>query len=353
MSFEIVGRVGDSESGLAVDNVEVRATSRTARGSRVVARTTTRDGGGFVLVYGGGREPVPVVPALPTVETIWLSVWRGEELLPGKETKEFEWDGSREVLLVVDAGLEPAPEPAPEADPAPTPAPDPVPPAATAEPPALTITELGEALAATAASIQQELAHYPTANGAFVLDDLDIEIPAGFGVDRLGQLRVNVGGNAGAEPAGRLRLRVKPLLEPPEPRSVTAPQPLEALAALGAETIAKLEAERVYSVGDLLRISRNAAGRKALDELGVPDLDGLRGRAEVVALPTVPSRVAESLVQVGVTDPKAFVAADPGVLAQRLSERLGERLEATDVSAWQTRTRPLVVVPRVEVEPAG
>src|SRR4051812_45727600 len=116
MSFEIVGRVGDSESGLAVDDVEVRATGRTARGSRVLARAITHDGGGFVLAYRSGREPVPVEPALPTVETIWLSVWRGEELLPGKGAKEFEWDGSREVLLVVDAQLAPAPEPAPEPD---------------------------------------------------------------------------------------------------------------------------------------------------------------------------------------------------------------------------------------------
>jgi hypothetical protein len=281
--------------------------------------------------------PVPA-PGPRATEAVYLRVYKDGTLLSGKAGDEALWDGSREVLLLVDAGRDLQP-----ADPPSVPIGDPEPP-----PVALTITELGEALAVTAASIQQELAHYPTANGAFVLDDLDIEIPVGFGVDRLGQLRVNVGATGTADPAGRLRLRVKPLLEPPEPRSVTAPQALDTLDTLSPELIAKLQAQRVYSVGDLLRISRNPAGRQALDALGVPDVDGVRGRAEVIALPTIPSRVAESLVQVGVADPKAFVVADADTLAERLSERLGERLAADDVLAWQARTRPLVTVPRTE-----
>ena len=346
---EISGRVADATSGLALPGVEVRAIARMPRPSRLLARAETDAHGGFRLGFETAasrlappREPLdpdPVpLPGPRAEEIVHLAVYRGDALLPAKDTGDTRWDGRPEVVLLVDAGrpTPPAPDPEPEAEP---------------EPVALTITELGEALAVTAASIQQELAHYPTANGAFVLDDLDIEIPAAFGVDRLGQLRVDVGApaNGASAPAGRLRLRVKPLLEPPEPRSVTAPQALDALAVLSTDVIAKLHAQRVYTVGDLLRISRNPAGRKALDELGVPLVEGLRARAEVVALPTVPSRIAESLVRVGVFDPKAFVDADATQLAERLSEHVGERLDVAQVIAWQARTRPLVTIAPEEV----
>jgi len=245
-----------------------------------------------------------------------------------------QWDGRPEAVLVVDAGLS-APTPPPPGRPGPT-----APPEQTA---ALTITELGEALAATAASIQQELAHYPTDRGAFMLEDLDVEIPVGFGVDTLGQLRVRVAGEEQQASAGRLRLRVKPL-EGPIQRSVTAPQPLESLDSLSPEVIERLQAERVYSVGDLLRVSRNAAGQNALEQLGVENLPAVRARAEVVALPSIPPVVAESLVSAGITEPREFLAADPAELAERLQSKLGQVVQAQDIAAWQEGTRPLVVL---------
>ena len=102
----------------------------------------------------------------------------------------------------------------------------------------------------------------------------------------------------------------------------------------------------MYSVGDLLRVSRNPAGRRALEELGVRDLAAVRGRAEVIALPSVPPRIAETLVGIGVHEPKQLLDADPEVLAKDLQERLGERLDPEDVAAWQRRTRPLLELER-------
>lgn len=356
--IEIHGHVADVQSGLVVAGVQVQARAGSGRTLRVLGSADTDSDGRFTLVADPEtaspsiNTPVIRDPSFPPLEPlsprepavplepfeIHLVVLRdGREL---RNPRGTAWDGRSETALLVEAGLEsppaePVPEPSPSAEPEAV---------APASPIALTVAELGEALAATAASIQQELAHYPTANGAFVLDDLDVEIPAGFAVDRLGQLRVRVGADEAPESSGRLRLRVKPLLEPPANRSVTAPQSLDTLDALSPELISRLEAERVYSVGDLLRVSRNAAGRKALDELGVPDVSALRGRAEVVALPTVPNRVGESIVRVGIAEPRDFVAADPALLAEQLTAELGESLDAKAVLAWQQRTRPLVML---------
>jgi hypothetical protein len=176
-----------------------------------------------------------------------------------------------------------------------------------------------------------------------MLEDLDVEIPVGFGVDTLGQLRVRVAGEEQQASAGRLRLRVTPL-EGRIQRSVTAPQPLESLESLRPEVIERLQAERVYSIGDLLRVSRNAAGQRALEQLGVEDVPAVRARAEVIALPSVPPVVAESLVSAGITEPRQFVAADPAELAERLQSKLGQAVREQDIAAWQEGTRPLVVL---------
>jgi hypothetical protein len=348
---QITGRVADVHSGIAVPGVQVEAWDADGPVHRVLAGADTDGGGAFSLQFAreyedamlslpridvegpGGElpeEPPPPVP--PRAERpVYLKVLRAGAVLA--ESGEARWDGRPEVALLVDAGSERPPSPPPGR---PGPVAD--------RTPEVTITELGEALAATAASIQQELAHYPTEKGTFFLDDLDVEIPVGFGVDTLGQLRVRMASDAEQESAGRLRLRVKPLLEPPGARSATAPQPLESLGALQPEVIERLQAERVYSVGDLLRVSRNAAGAQALEQLGVQDVAAVRSRAEVVALPSLPPMVAESLVGAGIHEPKAFVTADPAELAGLLETRLGQPMSVQDVTAWQESTRPLVLL---------
>jgi hypothetical protein len=348
--IEINGHVADAKSGIVIPGARVEAWDSESQEHRVLAAVDTDDKGGFVLAFETGaptealardfpvrpdREPPGPRPEPPRLAPVHLMVLRDGEVLPSPNASR--WDGHREVALLVDAGV--APDPAPAPPPPPRPSPERP---ATAEPAALTIAELGEALAATAASIQQELAHYPTSKGAFVLDDLDVELPVGFSVDVLGQLRVRIAGEEQQTSAGRLRLRMKPLLEPPEARSVTAPQGLETLGALSPETVSRLESERIYSVGDLLRVSRNAVGRRALEQLGIRDVAAVRERAEVVALPTLPPAVGEALVKAGVTRPAEFVATDAKVLAERLRGTHGEPVAAEDVQAWQLRTRRVI-----------
>jgi hypothetical protein len=350
---QITGRVADIDSGITVPDVQVEAWDTESPGHRVLGSAATDAGGGFTLEFE--REDEDAMLALPRIDVerpddeppgvpdevpwprrprvprpVFLKVLRAGDVLAASGSAA--WDGRPEVALMVDAGRAPSPPPG-------RPGP------ASTRPAEVTITELGEALAATAASIQQELTHYPTENGAFFLEDLDVEIPVGFGVDTLGQLRVRMADEAEAT-SGRLRLRVKPLVDARGPRSATAPQPIESLGVLEPEVIERLQAERVYSVGDLLRVSRNAAGAQALEHLGVADVPTVRTRAEVVALPSLPPVVAESLLAAGIEEPRAFVDADPTDLAGRLRDQLGEPLSPKDVAAWQASTRPLVMLGR-------
>jgi hypothetical protein len=324
-TFDVRGRVVGAGSGAPVPEVRVEAWDRDERFHSLLGVETTDADGRFSIRFDDERYGDFGGDALPDV---YFKVLEGDRLLRSTfdQPERNLPAGGSERVLTVDAG------PGPPATPEPAAA-------------ALTVSEVGEALAATVASVQQELAHYPMAKGTFVLDELAVDMPVHYSTDPLGQLRVRLDGT-GDGTASTLRLRIKPVLEPPEPRSVTAPQPLSALGALPDDAIRRLEAHRVFSVDDLLRVGRNAAGRRALEDLGVPGLDGALERARVVALPSLPRPIAESLVAAGVGRPGEFLEADPDRLARKLSERLGEPVTRADVVTWQDRTRPLVALER-------
>jgi hypothetical protein len=284
MTFDVVGRVTDPGSGEPLSGLRINPPD---------AAETDTDGRFMIRIDGapGDGPPDPVVPV---------------------------------------------PIPAPLPGPLPRPLPPVAPP-----PPDPTVSELGENLAASVASIQQELAHYPMSNVGYLVDELAIELPAGYWIDALGQLRVRL---EGGDTSGRLRLQVKPVLGDPPPRSVTAPQPLAALGTLPPDALERLAALRVFSVDDLLRVSRNAAGLRGLEQLGVPDVEAVLGRAELIALPSLPAPVAESLAAVGVDGPRAFLDGDPAQLAGALTDRLGQPVKPDDVRAWQERSRPLIAI---------
>jgi hypothetical protein len=324
-TFDVRGRVIDAGSGVPLPEVRVEAWDRDTRFHALLGVETTDADGRFSIRFddeaygdfGGDARP-----------DVYFKVLEGDRLLRSTfdEPERDVAAGDSERVLAVDPGPDLPPPPEPQA-------------------PALTVSEVGEALAATVASVQQELAHYPMAKGTFVLDELAVDVPVHYSVDPLGQLRVRLDGTGDGK-TSTLRLRIKPVLEPPGSRSVTAPQPLSTLGVLPADTIRRLEAHRVFSVDDLLRVGRNAAGRRALEDLGVPSLDAALERGRVVALPSLPRPIAESLVAVGVNRPGDFLEADPDRLAGKLSERLGEPVDPADIVAWQDRTRPLVVLER-------
>jgi hypothetical protein len=207
--------------------------------------------------------------------------------------------------------------------------------------------ELGESIAVTVASVQEELARYPNDLGAYVLDEVDLNVPVQLRVDELGQVKATVvEGEAPSSTVGQLHLRLRPILGASQNPPPTSVRPLDTLGALSPQEIARLEAERVFSVDDLMRVARNASGRAALTKFGLEtDLERVLDRAEVLSLPMLPAPVAESLLQVGVEAPADFVNEDPAKLAESLSERLGQTLSTEDVSSWQSKVGEVLAFP--------
>ena len=150
--------------------------------------------------------------------------------------------------------------------------------------------ELGESIASTVDRVQTELARYPSSMGAYVLDEIDLDIPVDLRVDELGQVRTKVIDSAAAANGGvgKLHMRVRPVLGASQRLADVSDQPLSVLVELTPAAIGKLEGERIYSVEDLARAARSAASRAALEalELGV-ELAPLLGKAALLALPVV------------------------------------------------------------------
>lgn len=205
--------------------------------------------------------------------------------------------------------------------------------------------ELGQSVAASIAAMQQELDHYPNTLGAYLLDEVELELPVHMRVDLLGQVLTTVVEGTPSAQAGRLRLRVRPVLGACQPPVVYSNQTLEALQALSPEEIAQLARFRIYSVDDLLRVGRTAAGSGALAKLGLrTQADDLMKRAELLSVPVFPTGVADALLKIGITSVEDFVRGDPRVLAEALSrlvpiEIFGNGISAEDIEAWQREIR--------------
>jgi hypothetical protein len=214
--------------------------------------------------------------------------------------------------------------------------------------------ELGESIAVSVVSIQQELARYPNTLGALYVDDLEMDIPLSLRVNDVGQVMATVADHETPDLAtGKLHLRLRPVLGASQPLPVISGQSLAALGALSPQAIARLEAERIFSVDDLLRVSRNASGRAALEKLNLgTEVDTLLDRTAVLTLPTLPVPVAESLLQVGVESPDGFVQGDPVTLAESLSERLKQPISAEDVASWQQEAGEAIALPLPSHRPA-
>ena len=199
------------------------------------------------------------------------------------------------------------------------------------------IHELGESLAATVASVQGEMARYNTALGAYVLDEIDISIPVMLRVTKLGQVLARVTDTQAPDSAvGQIRLRLKPSTgAAPVPTPSGASQPLNTIELISREALARLEGDRIFSVGDLLRVAATAAGRDALarevfDFMLQPVLD----RAALMSLP-LPSGVSTLLVKLGLNSPEQFVKSDPTSLADSIRSFAGLPVQPADVSQWQ------------------
>lgn len=207
--------------------------------------------------------------------------------------------------------------------------------------------ELGESIAVSVASIQRELARYPNTLGAYLLDEMELNIPVRMWLDNLGQVMVNVVANEPPGPViGQLHLKIRPVLGVTEPPPVTSGQSLSALGVFTPEDISRLEAQRIFSVDDLLRVTRHASGHAGLAKSNLQaDLNIVLERAALLSLPMLPSLVAESLLRIGIQSPSDFVKQDPQQIADLLSQQLDQVIQPEHVKAWQDEVRKFIALP--------
>lgn len=211
--------------------------------------------------------------------------------------------------------------------------------------------ELGEGLAISIATVQNELARYPNDIGAFLLDEIEVTIPVRLRVDELGQLRVRIVENAPDKPECELiHLRIRPVVGTTQPVPHCADQPLSALGdVLSPGTIKRLEELRVFSIEDFLRVARDTAGQHAIKKL-LPrvKLSAMIDRATLFTFPDLAPRLATTLVQIGVTSPMDFVKRDSKSLADEINKRLegksDESLTPEDVSNLQSFIKQLTQI---------
>ncbi len=198
-------------------------------------------------------------------------------------------------------------------------------------------------MVASAVSIQRELRRYSEDNGAFQLEDLEVELPVKMRVDSLGQMMTEVVSDVPTNTAlTRIRLRIRPDAEPPDRIPIIADAPLASLKTLTPEHVAFLEAHRIFSVEDLIRAARGAAGRKGLEAVIPPAvLDHSLARGSVLVIPVVPAPVAGALFKVGLGSIDAFQRRDPSHLATVLTRALGQTISKDDVAGWQADLRKL------------
>jgi hypothetical protein len=209
--------------------------------------------------------------------------------------------------------------------------------------------ELGESIASTVDRVQTELARYPSSMGAYLLDEVNLSIPVEMRIDELGLVRTKVVDStlAASPNVGQVQMKVRPVLGATPPPADIPDQPLSVLRELTADAIAKLQQQRIYSVEDLARAARSAAGRSALAslDLGV-ELDALLAKAGLLAFPLIPRAVREALIELGITDLAAFARnEDPAKLATQLTQALAQEISEADVRAWQKKVHDAIVVP--------
>jgi hypothetical protein len=174
-------------------------------------------------------------------------------------------------------------------------------------------------------------------------------------VDEIGQVRTKVVDAATPEKnVGQVHMKVRPVLGAREPASDVADQPLSALPGLSAAAIQRLEAQRIYSVEDLLRAASTGAGRAALAEVDLgADLDTLLAAGALLAFRGLPRALREALVALGVPSLAAFAKdPDPAALAERLTAALEQEIGEADVAAWQATVRDALNVPLPSENPS-
>lgn len=222
--------------------------------------------------------------------------------------------------------------------------------------PEVSMHELGESVAAALANVQQELDRYQSPLGAFVVDEIDLTIPAQMRVDELGQMMVIVTSPDGTTPAdaSQIRLRIKPVLGSHNDPLMAGTQPLSDVTALGPEFIDVMKSARVFTVNDFRRVTRTPQGKLAVQsKLGWGD-DEFRQvfeQIKLLSLPVLPVAVSSLLTRKlrmrGIPD---FLQYDSSAIADMINADSGQGKEGSTmvtpehVDCWKDETRTYIAI---------
>ena len=333
-TFRISGQVVDNRRRRPVAGVHVQAWDLDVRFHSLLGSADTDAEGRFKIAfnesyfgdYGGDQLP-----------DLFFRVFRNEELLLSTESTPIRnfADGAPAVTLEVDATGAPK--------------------IATTKSTEVTLNELGESVAASIGTVQRELASFPNALGAFLVDEIELAVPITMRVDALGQVMATVVDAEAPKTTavGNLRLRIRPVLGATQPPPVSSGQSLESLGTLSPAVIKQLADHHVYSIDDVLRIARSPTGRAQLATLAKgTDVPRMLDKAALLAIPTIPTRVRATLVRLNVNSATDLVKADPEVLSKSLASSLDTAITADHVRAWQTSVRPSVDIPLPDLKSA-
>ena len=317
----ISGRVIDSLSGSGIADVRVEAWSRAVGYDSILGRANTDINGSFQISCDkfNFRLSADELPAL------YFKVFRSGELIKSTEDSLRHGVAEAETAIIIEVNVS---QPLQSSE--------------------VALHELGESVAAAVISVQQELARYPASMGVYLLDEVDLSIPVCLRIDSLGQVMATViERQQPGEVTGQMRLHLRPVQgRLQSPHHVISDLPLADLCVLAPEVILRLEAQRIFSIDDLLRVARHASGRNALVKMGLGvELDSVLNRADVLLLPMLPIPVARSLLRIGIKAPSEFVERDAEELAEILTAQLNQVFHKQDIICWQQEVDEYIAIP--------
>ncbi|MCL4251671.1 MAG: hypothetical protein KJ065_26200 [Anaerolineae bacterium] len=208
----------------------------------------------------------------------------------------------------------------------------------------LTILELGESVVQALIGVQRTLARSADEAGRYLMDEVELDMPVKL---RIGpDEQVLVSPSEGDEPAHQLtRVRLK--LRPAEqdeavglPLPAGTDRPLTVLPDLAQTVIQRLNALRIFSIGDFLRGTSTVRGYEMMMHLDMDfDLDKAIDQAKLVASPEMPYVLAEDLLQHGVNSRLEFAKLTSGQLKSAVSDRLVEIMGMDEIVRIQAVIR--------------
>ncbi len=204
--------------------------------------------------------------------------------------------------------------------------------------------ELGESLSTAASQIQDELDRYPKSWGSFHIDSLELSIPVAMRIDSFGQVFVEVDKSTEKENAGgNVTLKIRPYFGDWNTPEIYSDQSVKDLDVLTDKEIQVLEEHRIFTVNDLLRLTRNPTGRKAFENIGLGDkLDKIINRSVLMGYQEMDDELKIALVKLGVDSLEKFTDAKKDKLSKQLLDKYKIDISQTKIAEMQKNVKSVL-----------